>query len=95
MVFSALCSPRELYDAATIDGAASWKRFWHVTLPILTLTLLVALVLRTVDAFRMFDLVAVMTEGDADTTTVAFCNKQVLIDCESVLVLSDARSSHR
>lgn len=72
--------PRELYDAATIDGATSWKRFWHITLPILTPTLLVALILRTVDAFRMFDLVAVMTEGDADTATAAFYNKQVLID---------------
>src|SRR6266403_585901 len=72
--------PRELYDAATIDGATTWKRFWHITLPILTPTLLVALILPTVDAFRMFDLVAVMTEGDADTGTVAFYNKQVLID---------------
>jgi ABC-type sugar transport system permease subunit len=72
--------PRELYDAATIDGATTWKRFWHITLPILAPTLLVALILRTVDAFRMFDLVAVMTEGDADTATAAFYNKQVLID---------------
>ncbi len=72
--------PRELYDAATIDGATKWKRFWHVTLPILAPTLLVALILRTLDAFRMFDLVAVMTEGDADTATAAFYNKQVLID---------------
>jgi trehalose/maltose transport system permease protein len=72
--------PRELYDAATIDGATSWKRFWHITLPILTPTLLVALILRTVDAFRIFDLVAVMTEGDADTATAVFYNKQVLID---------------
>jgi trehalose/maltose transport system permease protein len=72
--------PRELYDAATIDGATTWKRFWHITLPILTPTLLVALILRTVDAFRMFDLVAVMTEGDAETATAAYYNRQMLID---------------
>jgi trehalose/maltose transport system permease protein len=72
--------PRELYDAATIDGATTWKRFWNITLPILTPTLLVALILRTVDAFRLFDLVAVMTGGNAETATMAFYNKQVLID---------------
>ena len=72
--------PNELYDAATIDGATSWKRFWHITLPILTPTLLVALILRTVDAFRMFDLVAVMTGGDAETATAAYYNRQILID---------------
>ena len=75
--------PIALYEAATIDGATAWKRFWHITLPILTPTLLVALILRSVDAFRIFDLVAVMTGGDAGTTTMAYYNKQVLIDFNS------------
>jgi len=50
--------PRELYDAATIDGATTWKRFWHITLPDPgSNPCSFALILRTVDAFRMFDLV--------------------------------------
>ena len=63
--------PDELHEAASIDGAASWQRFRHVTLPLLTPALLLALLFRTVDSLRVFDLVYVMTQGGpADATNV-------------------------
>ncbi len=55
--------PEDLYDAARIDGATAWQRFWHITLPLLMPALLLALLFRTMDAFRVFDLVFVMTQG--------------------------------
>jgi multiple sugar transport system permease protein len=63
--------PPELYEAARIDGAGRWQRFRHVTLPLVKPALLLALLFRTVDAFRVFDLAFVMTQGGpADATTV-------------------------
>ncbi len=55
--------PDDVYDAARIDGASLWQRFWHITLPLLRPALLLALLFRTMDAFRVFDLVFVMTQG--------------------------------
>lgn len=55
--------PDDLYDAARIDGANAWRRFWHITLPLIRPALLLALLFRTMDAFRVFDLVFVMTQG--------------------------------
>lgn len=55
--------PRELYEAAALDGAGPLRRFWHVTLPALRPSLAIALIFRTMDAFRVFDLVYVMTQG--------------------------------
>jgi multiple sugar transport system permease protein len=63
--------PDELYEAARLDGASPWQRFVHVTLPLIRPALLVALLFRTMDAFRVFDLVFVMTQGGpADATNV-------------------------
>ncbi len=61
--------PDETYDAARIDGATSWQRFWHITLPLLKPALLTALLFRTIDAFRVFDLVFVMTQGGPGDAT--------------------------
>jgi ABC-type sugar transport system permease subunit len=58
-----------LYEAARIDGATAWRQFRHVTLPLLKPALLVALIFRTRDAFRVFDLVYVMTGGGPGTST--------------------------
>lgn len=55
--------PAERYEAAQMDGAGAWRRFWHITLPALKPSLAVALIFRTMDAFRVFDLVFVMTQG--------------------------------
>jgi multiple sugar transport system permease protein len=63
--------PDDLYEAARLDGASAWAQFRHITLPLLKPALLVALLFRTMDAFRVFDLVFVMTQGGpADATNV-------------------------
>jgi multiple sugar transport system permease protein len=61
--------PAELYEAARIDGAGVWRRFLHITLPALKPALVVALLFRTMDAFRVFDLVFVMTQGGPGNAT--------------------------
>jgi ABC-type sugar transport system permease subunit len=61
--------PGELYESAKVDGASAWKRFWHITLPMLKPTILVALLFRTLDAFRVFDIVMVMTGGGPGNST--------------------------
>jgi ABC-type sugar transport system permease subunit len=58
-----------LYEAASIDGASAWQTFWHVTLPGLRPALIVALVFRSLDALRVFDLVYVLTAGGPGTAT--------------------------
>lgn len=64
--------PRELHEAAVIDGAGALRRFWAVTFPVLLPPLSVALVLRTIEAFKVFDIVYIMTRGGpADATKTA------------------------
>jgi ABC-type sugar transport system permease subunit len=58
-----------LHEAAAMDGAGPWRRLRHVTLPLLRPTILVALIFRTLDAFRVFDLVYVLTGGGPGTAT--------------------------
>jgi ABC-type sugar transport system permease subunit len=58
-----------LYEAARIDGASAWRQFRHVTLPLLRPAILVALIFRTLDAFRVFDLVYALTGGGPGTST--------------------------
>jgi ABC-type sugar transport system permease subunit len=60
---------RSLYEAAAVDGAGRWWQLRHITLPLLRPTILVALVFRTLDAFRVFDLIYVMTGGGPGTST--------------------------
>ena len=61
--------PHELYEAAALDGASRWQAFWRVTLPLLRPTILVALLFRTIDAVRMFDLPRVLTNGGPGKST--------------------------
>ncbi len=63
--------PEELYEAAKIDGANIFQRFLYVTLPTVKTTVLVALLFRTLDAFRVFDLISVMTGGANGTESVS------------------------
>jgi ABC-type sugar transport system permease subunit len=58
-----------LYEAAAVDGASSWRQLWSVTLPLLRPALAVALVFRSLDAFRVFDLIYVLTGGGPGTST--------------------------
>ncbi len=63
--------PDDLYEAARIDGASAWQQFRKITLPLIKPAILIALLFRTMDAFRVFDLVFVMTQGGpADSTNV-------------------------
>jgi multiple sugar transport system permease protein len=61
--------PRELYQAARIDGAGAWQVFRRITLPLLMPVVLVVLVFRVLDAFRVFDSVYVLTGGGPANTT--------------------------
>lgn len=64
--------PRELYEAAIIDGAGALRRFWTVTFPVLLPSLSVVIVLRTIEAFKVFDIIYIMTRGGpADSTKTA------------------------
>jgi ABC-type sugar transport system permease subunit len=66
--------PRELYEAARVDGAGRIRSFFSVTLPLLTPTIAIVLVLRTIEAFKVFDIVYVMTGGGpaSGTQTITF-----------------------
>jgi multiple sugar transport system permease protein len=61
--------PKAPYESARIEGASGWMIFRRITLPMLRPVILVALLLRTVDAFRVFDLVRIMTDGGPGMTT--------------------------
>ena len=61
--------PRAPYESARLEGVSSWMIFRRITLPLLRPVILVALLLRTVDAFRTFDIVRVMTDGGPAFTT--------------------------
>ena len=64
----------DLYESARMDGAGAWAAFWRITLPLLAPSIAVVLILRTIEAFKVFDIVYVMTGGGpaSGTQTVAF-----------------------
>ncbi|MBP2169389.1 multiple sugar transport system permease protein [Erwinia toletana] len=75
LVLAALQSiPEDLYEAARLDGASAWRRFRAITFPAIVAPLSVALVLRTIDAFKIFDIIYVMTRGGPvdSTKTLSF-----------------------
>jgi multiple sugar transport system permease protein len=72
--------PAELTEAAKVDGASSWKAFWKVTLPNMKGAILVALLFRTLDAFRIFDSVFIMTRGANETETVSILGYNQLLN---------------
>ena len=76
--------PEELYEAASIDGASRWQQFWSITLPLLTPALVVALIFRTLDALRVFDVVFVMSGVNPATRTLAVYNRQTLVDFQDL-----------
>lgn len=71
--------PQDLIRAARVDGASAWRRFIYVTLPLMKPTIGVALLFRTLDAFRIFDTVYVQTRGATNTETVSIVGYNVLI----------------
>lgn len=76
--------PSDIYEAADIDGASKWQQFWSLTLPLLTPALVVALIFRTLDALRVFDVIFVMTGVNSATRSLAVYNRQQLIDFQDL-----------
>lgn len=63
--------PEDLLKAASMDGASAWQRFTKVMVPVMKPAILVALLFRTLDAFRVFDNIFVLTKGQNDTASVS------------------------
>jgi multiple sugar transport system permease protein len=63
--------PEDLLKAAKVDGATAWQRFYRVTLPLMKPAILVALLFRTLDAFRIFDNIFILTQGSSGTYSVS------------------------
>lgn len=63
-----------LYEAAGIDGANGWQKLWHITIPMLTPTTFFVLIMFTIQCFKVFDLVYVMTGGGPGNATKTLVN---------------------
>jgi multiple sugar transport system permease protein len=64
--------PEDILEAAKVDGATAWQRLWRVTIPNMKAAILVAVLFRTLDAWRIFDNVFIMTKGANKTETLSF-----------------------
>jgi trehalose/maltose transport system permease protein len=71
--------PEDLLKAASMDGANAWKRFWMITVPLIKPAILVALLFRTLDAFRIFDNIYILTSGANGTSSVSVLTYSNLI----------------
>lgn len=71
--------PEDLLKAAAVDGAGAWQRFRSVMLPVMKPAILVALLFRTLDAFRIFDNIFVLTAGANETSSVSMLTYNNLI----------------
>jgi len=72
--------PEELQEAAKVDGASAWQRFWRITIPLMKPAILVALLFRTLDAFRIFDSVFIISNGNnPNIETVSILNANELL----------------
>ena len=74
----------QLYEAARVDGVGQIRTFLHITLPLLRPAIAVALIFRTLDALRVFDLIYVMTSNAEATATVSVYARQQLVDFQEV-----------
>jgi len=68
--------PLELYEAARVDGASRWQLFWHITLPVLKPIIIIVVLIRAMDVFKIFDLVVLLTQGGpaGASETVSYYN---------------------
>lgn len=76
--------PADIYEAASVDGATGWRQFVTITLPLLRSSIVVALIFRTLDALRVFDLVWIMTSGAFGTESMATMNQRNLIQFQKL-----------
>ena len=72
--------PRDIYEAAALDGVHPVKTFWKVTLPLVRPALMVAVIFRLLDAMRIFDLIYVLTPNSSQTKTISVLARENLID---------------
>ena len=72
--------PRDIYEAARIDGIHPIKVFFRVTLPLIRPAVAVAVIFRMLDALRIFDLVYVLTPNSAATKTMSVISRENMID---------------
>jgi len=72
--------PDELQEAARVDGASTWQRFWRITIPLMKPAILVALLFRTLDAFRIFDVIFIVNQGANNTESVSILGYNTLLD---------------
>jgi multiple sugar transport system permease protein len=71
--------PEDLQKAAKVDGATTWQRFYRITLPLMKPAILVALLFRMLDAFRIFDNIYILTTGANGTGSVSILTYDNLI----------------
>lgn len=76
--------PQECFEAAKVDGIHPLRVFWRVTLPLLRPTIVVAVIFRTLDALRVFDLFYILTSGSTDSMSMSVFARQQLFDFQSV-----------
>ncbi len=72
--------PDELQEAAKVDGATAWQRFVRITLPLMKPAILVALLFRTLDAFRIFDTIYIFNQGANGTESISMLNYNTLLN---------------
>ncbi len=72
--------PDELHEAARVDGATTWQRFVRITLPLMKPAILVALLFRTLDEFRIFDVIFIFNQGAQGTESISMLNYSTLLD---------------
>jgi len=72
--------PKELYEAAAVDGANRWQSFWRITLPLLLPAILVAAIFRTIAAFQTFDIPFAMQNGGSSFETLAMYVRTMSIE---------------
>ncbi|AJQ95057.1 carbohydrate ABC transporter permease [Gynuella sunshinyii] len=74
----------DLYEVARLEGASAWQRFRYVTMPLIWPAMVVALIFRSLDALRVFDLIYVLTSNSESTMSISGYARQVLVDYQDM-----------